>query len=128
MTDTDPHSVLNDHLANLEKAWNAADGQAYGQEFTSDADFVDIRGTQHTGGDAISGGHQAIYDSIYADSASTTRSPTHASSPPGASPATRPPTSRHPMLPQCHPTTPAAPSSRSPQTTSGRSPPFKTPW
>lgn len=67
MTSTDPNSVLVDQFTNLEKAWNTADGPAYGQEFTPDADFVDIRGTHHTGRDAIGAGHQAIFDSIYAN-------------------------------------------------------------
>jgi uncharacterized protein (TIGR02246 family) len=49
----------------LQAAWNRADGKAYGSAFTADADFVDIRGEHHRGRDAIAGGHQAIFDTVY---------------------------------------------------------------
>ena len=52
-------------LQELERAWNAADGTAFGTVFTADADFVDIRGAHHTSAAAITQGHQAIFDSIY---------------------------------------------------------------
>lgn len=52
----------------LEQAWNDADGQAFGQAFTDDADFVDIRGDHHPGRTAIALGHQGIFDTIYAGS------------------------------------------------------------
>lgn len=49
----------------IEDAWNTGDGHAFGEAFTEDADFVDIRGDHHRGRRAIAGGHQAILDSIY---------------------------------------------------------------
>jgi uncharacterized protein (TIGR02246 family) len=49
----------------LEDAWNAADGAAFGAAFTEDSDFVNIRGEHHRGAVAIGHGHQAIFDSIY---------------------------------------------------------------
>jgi uncharacterized protein (TIGR02246 family) len=52
----------------LEAAWNAADGAAYGAPFSPEASFVTIRGELHSG-PAIAAGHQAIFDSIYKDSA-----------------------------------------------------------
>jgi uncharacterized protein (TIGR02246 family) len=52
-------------FARLERAWNTADGAAFGAEFTTDADFVDVRGVHHRGRAAIASGHQAILDSIY---------------------------------------------------------------
>ena len=52
-------------LDQLGNAWNAADGQAFGAPFATDADFVAIRGDHHHGRDAIAHGHQAIFDSIY---------------------------------------------------------------
>lgn len=55
-------------LADLEAAWNRADGAAFGAAFTDDADFVDIRSDHHRGRVAIDHGHQAILDSIYAGS------------------------------------------------------------
>jgi len=52
-------------IGRLERAWNAADGRAFGEPFAPDADFVDIRGEHHRGREAIAAGHQAIFDSIY---------------------------------------------------------------
>jgi len=57
--------VAAELIGRLERAWNEADGQAFGQPFTPDADFVDIRGEHHRGQEAIAAGHQAIFDSIY---------------------------------------------------------------
>ena len=57
--------VANELIGRLEQAWNEADGRAFGEPFTADADFVDIRGEHHRGQEAIAAGHQAIFDSIY---------------------------------------------------------------
>ena len=70
-TDTQAQAELADTaartvLSGLESAWNAGDGAAFGEPFTDDAVFVDIRGARHYGGRAaIAAGHQAIFDSIY---------------------------------------------------------------
>ena len=58
-------NVANQLIGRLEQAWNDADGRAYGEPFTADADFVDMRGEYHRGQEAIAAGHQAIFDSIY---------------------------------------------------------------
>ena len=58
-------NVATELIERLEQAWNEADGRAFGESFTADADFVDIRGEHHRGQDAIAAGHQAIFDSIY---------------------------------------------------------------
>lgn len=58
-------NVANELIDRLEQAWNDADGRAFGEPFTADADFVDIRGEYHRGQEAIAAGHQAIFDSIY---------------------------------------------------------------
>jgi uncharacterized protein (TIGR02246 family) len=58
-------SVATELIGRLEQAWNEADGRAFGEPFTADADFVDIRGEHHRGREAIAAGHQAIFDSIY---------------------------------------------------------------
>ncbi len=58
-------NVAHELIDRLEQAWNEADGQAFGEPFTADADFVDIRGEHHRGQEAIAAGHQAIFDSIY---------------------------------------------------------------
>ena len=57
--------VAAELIGRLERAWNEGDGQAFGEPFTPDADFVDIRGEHHRGQEAIAAGHQAIFDSIY---------------------------------------------------------------
>jgi uncharacterized protein (TIGR02246 family) len=52
-------------IAELERGWNAADGPGFARPFTTDADFVDIRGAFHHGREAIGHGHQAIFESVY---------------------------------------------------------------
>ena len=59
-----PEDVASTIARKLEDAWNAGDGAAYGAPFAPDADFVTIRGEQHSG-PAIAAGHQAIFDTIY---------------------------------------------------------------
>ena len=62
---TDPQTVASDFYAGIEKAWNAADGAAFGEPFATDASFVDIRGEAHDGAAAIAAGHQGIFDTVY---------------------------------------------------------------
>jgi uncharacterized protein (TIGR02246 family) len=57
--------VAAELIGRMERAWNEGDGQAFGEPFAPDADFVDIRGEHHRGQQAIAAGHQAIFDSIY---------------------------------------------------------------
>lgn len=52
----------------LEDAWNAMDGPAFGAPFAADADFVTIRGEHFRGREAIAAGHAAIFQTIYAGS------------------------------------------------------------
>ena len=61
MTPADAASTI---AQQLEDAWNAGDGAAYGAPFAPDAGFVAIRGDLHEG-PAIAAGHQAIFDTIY---------------------------------------------------------------
>jgi uncharacterized protein (TIGR02246 family) len=65
---TKPEEIAQDLTARLEEAWNGGDGNAYGEPFAEDADFVAIRGDLHTSRTAIGSGHQAILDTIYAGS------------------------------------------------------------
>ena len=58
-------------LEQLGQAWNAGNGGAFGQPFAADADFVAIRGEYHHSRDAISRGHQALFDTIYTGSTVT---------------------------------------------------------
>jgi uncharacterized protein (TIGR02246 family) len=67
-TALDPITIATAQLEQLERAWNRADGAAFGAAFAADADFVDIRGSHHSGARVIGHGHQAIFDSIYAGS------------------------------------------------------------
>ena len=58
-------NVANELIGRLEQAWNEADGRAFGEPFSANADLGDIRGEHHRGQEAIAAGHQAIFDSIY---------------------------------------------------------------
>lgn len=68
MTTVDPTTIAETQLDLLERAWNEADGAAFGRVFSADTDFVDIRGTHHRGDVAVADGHQSLFDSIYAGS------------------------------------------------------------
>ncbi len=59
--------IARDVLAQLEGAWNTADGTAFGQPYRDDASFVTVRG-ELAHGREIAVGHQQIFDSIYAGS------------------------------------------------------------
>ena len=65
MSESNAEAVARDMCASLERAWNEGDGNAFGEPFAADADFVDIRGAHHRTRNAIAGGHQGIFDSIY---------------------------------------------------------------
>ena len=67
-TTADPTTIAATILQQLERAWNDADGAAFGASFADESDFVDIRGGHHRGKAEIAHGHQAIFDSIYAGS------------------------------------------------------------
>ena len=57
--------IVADIVGDLEKAWNAADGEGFGRPFAEDADFVNIRGEHFRTRDAIARGHQGIFNTIY---------------------------------------------------------------
>jgi len=57
--------IVSDVVSDLVKAWNAADGPAFGRHFAEDADFVNIRGEHFQTREAIAKGHQGIFDTIY---------------------------------------------------------------
>jgi uncharacterized protein (TIGR02246 family) len=69
--------VAAELIGRLERAWNEADGRAFGEPFAPDADFVTIRGEHLRGRGGIAAGHQAIFDSIY-EGSSTDFGPTGA--------------------------------------------------
>jgi uncharacterized protein (TIGR02246 family) len=57
--------IVSEIVADLERAWNTADGAAFARSFAQDADFVNIRGDHLRGRDVIGKGHQGIFDTIY---------------------------------------------------------------
>ena len=61
----DGERMARDIVGELEKAWNAADGEGFGRPFAEDADFVNIRGEHFRTRDAIAKGHQGIFNTIY---------------------------------------------------------------
>ena len=64
------HDVAVRLFAQLEQAWNASDGAAFGSVFAGETDFVDARGSHHCGdGVAVGAGHQALFDTLYAGTA-----------------------------------------------------------
>ena len=66
---TDPTAVAAPIVKQLEKAWNDADGAAFGAPFADEMDFINVRGEHHRGDGAYIGrAHQGIFDTIYADS------------------------------------------------------------
>jgi uncharacterized protein (TIGR02246 family) len=67
-TATSTEAIATTILEQLEQAWNAGDGAAFGAPFADESDFVNVRGEHHRGADNIAHGHQAIFDSIYAGS------------------------------------------------------------
>lgn len=66
---TDAHGLATQFYEAIEKAWNDADGPAFGAPFGEDTVFIDIRGVVHHGGPAeLGAAHQWIFDTIYKDS------------------------------------------------------------
>ncbi len=55
-------------VADLEAAWNTADGAAFAESFTDDAEFVNIYAMHATGRDEIAKAHQMLFDSVYSGS------------------------------------------------------------
>ena len=64
----DVERIVSDLIGELEKAWNAAEGEAFARPFAEDADFVNIRGEHLRTREVIAKGHQAIFNTIYSGS------------------------------------------------------------
>ena len=69
MTTIDTERIVSDLVSELERAWNAGDGAAFGRPFADDADFVNIRGEHVRTRTVIANGHQGIFNTIYKGSA-----------------------------------------------------------
>ena len=62
---TDLYEIVGSILGRLARAWNAADGGAWGAEFIDDADFVNIFGAQFRGRTEIERRHQYLFDAPF---------------------------------------------------------------
>jgi len=64
--DLEPRVTAEAFFTAIESAWNAADGERYGEQFTNPNDFVNILGEHYRGdGSYIGAAHQGIFDTIY---------------------------------------------------------------
>jgi len=71
MTDTAaaaPEAAFAPMVRALQDAWNTGDGAAFAAPFADDADFVNVYGMHARGRDAIAGGHEHIFRTVYAGS------------------------------------------------------------
>jgi len=65
----DPRPVAESIVRQLEDAWNAGDGRAYGDPFAEDAAYITVLGHLIESRSAIAGAHQSIFRTIYENSA-----------------------------------------------------------
>src|SRR5437588_12581141 len=68
MLTDEPNEIATAIVNRLVHAWNAADGAAFGAEFTADGDFVNIFGVQMRGRSEIEKRHQYLFDALFAGS------------------------------------------------------------
>ncbi|HKG13020.1 MAG TPA: SgcJ/EcaC family oxidoreductase [Pyrinomonadaceae bacterium] len=61
-------AALRENVRQLEAGWNSKSGAAFAMPFAEDADYVVINGMQIKGREAITQGHQRIFDTVYKDS------------------------------------------------------------
>ncbi len=66
-------AVISDIADRLEHSWNSADGSAYAEPFTDDADYITIQGTHLTGRQEVAEGAAGIFATIYRGSKITLR-------------------------------------------------------
>lgn len=64
-TAIDEKESIRGVLAGLSDAWEQADGSAFGQYFTEDADFTVWFGLRLEDRNEISDGHQWVFDTVY---------------------------------------------------------------
>src|SRR5882672_1354664 len=68
MDQDEPHQIATSIISRLVRAWNTANGAAWGAEFVEDADFVNIFGVQRRGRTEIEKRHQYLFDVLFAGS------------------------------------------------------------
>lgn len=61
-------AAIRENVRQMEAGWNSKSGAAFAKPFDDDADYVIINGMQIKGRDAITEGHQRIFDTVYKDS------------------------------------------------------------
>jgi len=64
LMDTEGRAGIDRVATSLTEAWNARDGLAFANCFTTDADFVNIFALHVVGREAVAKQHQFIFDSI----------------------------------------------------------------
>ena len=64
----DPRSIAEAITYQLEAAWNAGDGRAYGVSFAEDAGYITVLGHLIQSRGAITDAHQSIFKTIYRNS------------------------------------------------------------
>ncbi len=57
---TDPTTIAAELFGQLERGWNAGNGDAFAEPFSADADFIDTRGFHHHGHDEVASSHVMI--------------------------------------------------------------------
>jgi uncharacterized protein (TIGR02246 family) len=60
-----PEAIARTIVAQLERAWNTGDGDAFAAPFAEDADFVTVRGEFYRARASIAQGHRLIFSTIY---------------------------------------------------------------
>jgi len=65
MTTTNDEAAIRELVNAFVNAWNAGDGEAFGQPFAADADFTAIHGLKARGRKMIARGHTKILATIY---------------------------------------------------------------
>jgi uncharacterized protein (TIGR02246 family) len=65
MIDEADQTAISSLLAQMRTAWEQADGQAYGANFTDDAHYVNAPGQRVVGAAAIGATHQHVFDTFF---------------------------------------------------------------
>jgi len=68
MEQDESHQIAASIIERLVRAWNTANGAAWGVEFAGDADFINIFGVQRRGRNEIEKRHQYVFDVLFAGS------------------------------------------------------------
>ncbi len=64
----DAYAIAAAIVAQLQTAWNAGDGHAYGAPFAEEADYISVLGRKLHSRRAIAAAHEGVLKSLYKDS------------------------------------------------------------